>query len=124
MNRGLLEGTPVRWKRWLCPLLIALGLANSAYWEWCRHRISKDVLFHDESWPCAWPYPDRWLDRWHARVYDRVRTETGLIPFHGEWDRLRSWLVLGHGGSILVAWPGIVLLAARPPKQSKARSGT
>jgi len=115
------EGAPVRWMWWLCPVLIALGLANSAYWEWCRNRISKDVLFHDESWPRPWPYPDRWLVRWHARVYDRVRTET---PFHREWDRLRSWLILGHIGSIMVAWPGIVLLAARPLKQAKPPSGT
>jgi hypothetical protein len=105
-------------------LLIALELANSAYWEWYRNRINKDVLFYDESWPRPWPFPDLWLDRWHARVFDHIRAETGLIPFHGEWDRLQSWLILGHVGSILVGFPGIVLLAAKQIKQALAPSGT
>ena len=107
----------MRWKWWLCPLLIAAGLANSAYWEWCQHRIGKGVFFRDDEWPRPWPYPDRWLNRWHTRVYDRVRAK-GLIPLHGEWDTLRVWLVLGHVPSMLVGWPGLMLLFAKPPPQA------
>lgn len=78
-----------------------------------RHRISKAVLVRDDDWPRAGPYPDRWLARWHARVYAR-ELATGSIPFHGEWDRLQRWLVAGHVGPMLVGWPGVVLLVARP----------
>ena len=103
----------MRWRRRLGLLLVVAGLANSGYWGWCQYRISKEVLFHDESWPRAWPYPDGWLDRWHSREYARVRAQ-GLIPFHGEWDTLRAWMLLGHLASAMVGGVGVVLLRVKP----------
>ena len=114
----------MRW-RWLGLVLIVAALANSAYWGWCQYRISEQVLFHDESWPRAWPYPDRWLDRWHSREYARVRAQ-GLIPFHGEWDTLRAWMLLGHLASVMVGGLGVVLLRVKPrqtPNQAPHPTG-
>ena len=101
-------------RRLLGLLLIVAGLANSAYWGWCQYRISEEVLFRDESWPRAWPDPDKWLDRWQSREYARVRAQ-GLIPFHGEWDTLRAWMLLGHLASAMVGGLGGALLRVKPP---------
>ena len=108
----------VRWK-WVCPVLIAAGLANSAYWQWCIHRTSAVVRSQDKSWPRPWPYPDRWLDRWHAWEYDRAVAETGSFPFHGEWDRLRWRLFLGHIATLLVGGAGVLLLFVKFRKSAQ-----
>lgn len=103
----------MRWRRRLGLLLIVAGLANSGYWAWCQYRISDEVLVHDESWPRAWPYPDGWLERWHAREYARTRAR-GLIPWHGEWDTLRAWMLLGHLASATAVGLGVVFRRVKP----------
>lgn len=110
----------MRWRRRLGLLIVLTALANSGYWGWCQYRISEYVLVREESWPRAWPYPDGWLDRWHSRQYARVRAQ-GLIPFHGEWDTLRAWMLLGHLTSVMVGGLGVVLLRFKP-RQPPSRS--
>jgi hypothetical protein len=99
--------------RTLALAVLATSLLMAFYLGWALHRTSESVWIAEYErgvrMPRAWPYPDKWLVNWEIRL-DAAHPAPGFIKLHGEWQRLRLYLLLGIGFATTAALCSFVWL--------------
>ena len=88
------------------------GILVASYFGWALHRISGMVLVSEgHAWPRPFPFPDSWLFQWDHQLEVAHPPLPEHMNMEGQLPRIRSYLAIWIGLSLLVAFGSFIWLA-------------